>query len=297
MGSAITTQAFIGSPALASQKRRRQGATRPLSAMTSRLILRICSNSTSSCFSEPIIFIPDCQNHGRFLAWNKLGDMEPWDSFSDVEFAWHSEEGAARIFSMKWKGVACDKRGESNGLREHVTQKPIRLMLWSIEQCKRAYHVVDPYMGSGTTGVAAVKLGRKFTGIEIEPKYFDIACRRIAEALAAPDFFVAPPPAACKATASRPMSDVISFMRAFPLCPETVCTEAPMSWLARRHGIAAAGVAEQRACMARFGYPRGLYVGCERPWPCDRRSRGGRGRRRHRGLCRWRIVGSRAPRP
>jgi hypothetical protein len=60
------------------------------------------------------------------------------------------------------------------------------------------------------------------------------------------------------------MSDVISFMRAFPLCPETVCTEAPMSWLARRHGIAAAGVEEQRACMARFGYPRGLYVGCER---------------------------------
>jgi hypothetical protein len=60
------------------------------------------------------------------------------------------------------------------------------------------------------------------------------------------------------------MSDVIAFMRGFPLAPETVCTEAPMAWLARRHGIAAASADEQRACMARFGYPRGLYVGCER---------------------------------
>jgi site-specific DNA-methyltransferase (adenine-specific)/modification methylase len=48
-------------------------------------------------------------------------------------------------------------------------------------------------MGSGTTGVAAVKLGRKFIGIEIEPRYFDIACRRIQAALDAPDLFVEPP--------------------------------------------------------------------------------------------------------
>src|SRR5579859_1758362 len=70
-------------------------------------------------------FYPRLPDHGRWLAWNKLGDMEPWDSFSDVEFAWHSKEGAARIFSMKWKGIACDKKGEENGLREHTTQKPI----------------------------------------------------------------------------------------------------------------------------------------------------------------------------
>lgn len=53
--------------------------------------------------------------------------------------------------------------------------------------------ILDPFMGSGTTGVAAVKLGRKFIGIEIEPKYFDIACRRIEEALKQPDFFVEKP--------------------------------------------------------------------------------------------------------
>jgi site-specific DNA-methyltransferase (adenine-specific)/modification methylase len=51
-------------------------------------------------------------------------------------------------------------------------------------------------MGSGTTGVAAVKLGRRFIGVEIEPKYFDIACRRIEEATRQPDMFVAPAPVA-----------------------------------------------------------------------------------------------------
>lgn len=53
--------------------------------------------------------------------------------------------------------------------------------------------VCDPFAGSGTTGVAAVKLGRKFTGVEIEPRYFDIACRRISEALKQPNFFIEKP--------------------------------------------------------------------------------------------------------
>ena len=56
--------------------------------------------------------------------------------------------------------------------------------------------IVDPFMGSGTTGVAAVKLGRRFTGIEIEPRYFDVACRRIVAALKQPDFFVERPASA-----------------------------------------------------------------------------------------------------
>ena len=137
-------------------------------------------------------FYPRLPDNGRWLAWNKLGDMEPWDSFSDVEFAWHSREGAARIFSMKWKGIACDKRGEANGLREHPTQKPIALMTWCIGQAGNPETVLDPFMGSGTTGVACAKLGRKFIGIEIEPKYFDIACRRIEDAQRQGDFFIKP---------------------------------------------------------------------------------------------------------
>lgn len=59
--------------------------------------------------------------------------------------------------------------------------------------------VLDPFMGSGTTGVAALGLGRKFIGIEIEPKYFDIACRRIEEELRQPRFFTAEPPASPRA--------------------------------------------------------------------------------------------------
>lgn len=131
---------------------------------------------------------------GRWLAWNKLDDMESFDSFSDVEFAWHSRKGAARIFSFKWKGIASVKAGEEPG-REHPTQKPVALMRWCIEQAQvpKGGLVLDPYMGSGTTGVAAVKLGRRFTGIEIDAGYFDIACRRIEAALREPDMFVSPP--------------------------------------------------------------------------------------------------------
>ena len=53
--------------------------------------------------------------------------------------------------------------------------------------------ILDPTFGSGTTGVAAVNLGRRFIGIEIEPKYFDIACRRISDALKQPDMFIEKP--------------------------------------------------------------------------------------------------------
>lgn len=131
--------------------------------------------------------------HGRWLAWNKLGDLAPWDDFSDVEFAWQNTRASDRIFSLLWKGLV---QGEKigNGERWHPTQKPIGLMQWCIENlpddCET---ILDPYAGSGTTGIAAVKLGRKFIGIEIEPKYFDIACKRISEALKQPDLFIDTP--------------------------------------------------------------------------------------------------------
>lgn len=127
-------------------------------------------------------FYPRLPDSGRWLAFDKLGGMEPWDTFSDVEFAWHSANKAARLFSMKWKGLACDKVGENGGLRVHTTQKPIRLMRWCIEQAGMPETILDPFMGSGTTGVACMHLGRKFIGIEIERKYFDIACERIDNA-------------------------------------------------------------------------------------------------------------------
>jgi site-specific DNA-methyltransferase (adenine-specific) len=76
----------------------------------------------------------------------------------------------------------------------HPTEKPVTLMGEIVRLFSNdGDTILDPFMGSGTTGVAAVKLGRKFIGIEIEPKYFDIACRRISEALKQPDMFIERP--------------------------------------------------------------------------------------------------------
>ena len=111
-----------------------------------------------------------------WLYWDKLmgGD------FADGELAWTNIDRALRKFTR------CNK---DHG-KEHPTQKPVALMRWCLEFVPDANTILDPFMGSGTTGVACVKLGRKFIGIEIEPKYFDIACRRIEAAYAQPDFFV-----------------------------------------------------------------------------------------------------------
>jgi len=85
---------------------------------------------------------------------------------------------------------------ETSDKNGHPCPKPIGWMRWAVSLASRAGEtILDPFMGSGTTGVAAVKLGRRFIGIEIEPKYFDIACRRIEEATKQPDMFIEPLPA------------------------------------------------------------------------------------------------------
>ena len=103
--------------------------------------------------------------------------------FSDGELAWTSRDKALREFTI------CNKTAG----KEHPTQKPIELMEWCLSLLPDASTILDPFMGSGTTGVACVKLGRRFIGIEIEPRYFDIACRRIEEATKQPDLFIEPP--------------------------------------------------------------------------------------------------------
>ena len=77
---------------------------------------------------------------------------------------------------------------------EHPTEKPSELMAVYIgNSTQRGETILDPFMGSGTTGVACAKMGRKFIGIELEPKYFDIACNRIEKAYDQPDLFMLPP--------------------------------------------------------------------------------------------------------
>ena len=119
---------------------------------------------------------------GRFLAWDKLGGVPAFNQFCDVEFAWHSRGGAARLISHLWKGIATDQRGEAGGNRRyHPMQKPIRVMEWCIEQCRLepGALILDPYMGSGTTAIAAFKRKMKFVGCEIDRRWFDVAVERI----------------------------------------------------------------------------------------------------------------------
>jgi len=118
----------------------------------------------------------------RWLVWDK-GQRD--FSLADCEFAWVSQNKAARIFTYPRAKALQDGK-------EHPTQKPGALMEWCLGFVPDGV-ILDPFMGSGTTGVACVKLGRKFIGIEIEPKYFDIACRRISEALKQPDLFIEAP--------------------------------------------------------------------------------------------------------
>lgn len=112
---------------------------------------------------------------GACLVWLKRNDDAFGAFLSDAETAWFS----------RGCGVFCRKDLSNNAItrqRVHPTQKPIGLMMWCIDKCD-GESVLDPYMGSGTTGVAAVRLGRKFIGVELDPEYFEIAKRRIQDEL------------------------------------------------------------------------------------------------------------------
>lgn len=118
---------------------------------------------------------------GKWLVWDKGQRINQ----SDGELAYTSMQGALRIFDLNRVSLMMDGA-------EHPTQKPVELMKWTILHLPQDVRCIcDPFMGSGTTGVAAVKLGRSFIGIEREPAYFEIACRRIESAYRQPDLFVA----------------------------------------------------------------------------------------------------------
>ena len=125
-----------------------------------------------------------------WLVWDKLNGES---DFADCELAWTNLPKAVRRIRFLWNG--CMRR-ERDIQREHPTQKPVDVMKWCIEHLPDPNRtILDPFAGSGTTGVAAVKLGRKFIGIEREERYFDIACRRIEEAYRQPDMFTQSAPA------------------------------------------------------------------------------------------------------
>lgn len=140
-------------------------------------------NTILACSKEQIIwggnyFADLLPPRMGWLYWQKRmgGD------FSDGELAWTSRQSALREFTRCPKGM--DKG--------HPCEKPVELMRWCLGFVPQAHTILDPFMGSGTTGVAAIQLGRKFIGIEIDPGYFDIACKRIEEAWKQPRLFEEP---------------------------------------------------------------------------------------------------------
>lgn len=110
-----------------------------------------------------------------WLVWDKLNGK---NDFADCELAWTNWPKAVRRMQWLWNGMI--RQGHEE--RFHPTQKPLEVMKWAIELCPKAEAVLDPFMGSGTTGVAAIQMGRKFIGIERDERYFQVACERIANA-------------------------------------------------------------------------------------------------------------------
>jgi len=102
-----------------------------------------------------------------WLVWNK---PERNFTLAEAELAWTSKDNVVRVFDCPRSDVG----------REHPTQKPVALMRWCVSKTKGT--VLDPFMGSGTTGVACMEMERPFIGIEVEQKYFSMACQRIENA-------------------------------------------------------------------------------------------------------------------
>lgn len=112
-----------------------------------------------------------------FLVWDKV---QPEDfSLAMCEQAWASFKSPAKLYRRRVVGYE----------KFHPTQKPVELMEWCLGFLAPGT-VLDPFAGSGTTGVACVKRGRPFIGIEIDETYFDIACDRIRKAYSQPDMFI-----------------------------------------------------------------------------------------------------------
>lgn len=134
------------------------------------------------------------------IVWDKgehtgAGDLSlPWKPSFELVFiggagwSW-SHRGSGIVKCNAVAGCVADR---NDGHRFHPFEKPVAVMA---HFCERAPGdtILDPFMGSGTTGVACARLGRSFIGIEIEPRYFDIACRRIEQAQRQRDLFVHAP--------------------------------------------------------------------------------------------------------
>lgn len=129
----------------------------------------------------------ECPPASCWLVWDKENGS---NDFADCELAWTNLPKAVRRIKFMWNGML-RKNGEPRG--DHPTQKPIGVMSWVLQQLPPGTKtIIDPFAGSGTTGVACVLGGFSFTGIEREERYFDAACRRISDELKRPRLALEP---------------------------------------------------------------------------------------------------------
>ncbi len=146
---------------------------------------------------RPADIVPLLAMGCRMIVWGgNYFDLPPcrgplvWDKnnagrdFADFEMAWTNLDMVARRIVFRPMNM--------DGGKLHPTQKPVSVMEWCLGFLPHAQTILDPFMGSGTTLVACQRLGRRGTGIEIDPEYFEIACRRVDEATRQPDLFVDP---------------------------------------------------------------------------------------------------------
>ena len=120
---------------------------------------------------------------GTLLVWQKRRNSKLGKFLSDCEIAWMKGGKGIYLFNHEWDGFM--KASERGQKRQHPTQKPVALMEWVMDKAKVPVGatVLDPYMGSGGTGIACVNTGRSFIGIEVYPDYFSIASTRIQSAI------------------------------------------------------------------------------------------------------------------
>ena len=114
-----------------------------------------------------------------WLVWDKDNGE---NDFADCELAWTNIPKAVRRLKWRWQGMLQEHGGIRKEPRWHPTQKPVEVMKWAMAQApQECATVLDPFMGSGTTLVAAKELGKSAIGIEREEKYCEIAVKRLAQ--------------------------------------------------------------------------------------------------------------------
>ena len=140
----------------------------------------ICKSSKNQILFGGNYFVDFLYSTNCWIVWDK--DNGNTD-FADCELAWTSFKTAVRKFKWKWQGMLQEKGGKQKEKRYHPTQKPVALMKWCLEKYSQPNDLIlDPFFGSGTTGIACELLGRKWIGIELDEEYCEIAAKRIEKA-------------------------------------------------------------------------------------------------------------------